>query len=282
MPTLRIRLTRWLPLLAAAAPALAAPPAASFLTPSQYAAARGATLTLRFDAGAAKTAQPVAWPTGEVGWFFIRGGKTQENQHDVRPRTSRDNFIPLDIRHAGVTLVGADLRPAEFATTGAELRAFIEQNVAASPAVEKAQDLPADQPLRVRQFASVKTLVRAQEPGGKLTPSAIATSKSGQAVEIRPNFDPTAATVDSDLPLSVYVGGDKLPGAKVQATNVGTGKTVAYLANNGGAGYFHITDPGVWRVEFHHAVPVQNDPAADWVIYSATLTFEVSAKGGAR
>jgi hypothetical protein len=282
MPTLRLRLTRLLPLLTAAAPALAAPPAAAFLTPSQYSSRPGAALTLRFDVGAAKTAQPAAWPAGEVGWLFIRGGKAQENQHDVRAQTSRDNFIPLEIRHAGVTLVGADLRPAEFATTGAELRAFVEQNVAASPATEKAQGLPADHTLRVRQFASAKTLVRAQEPGGKLTPSAIATSKTGQAVELRPNFDPTAATVGSDLPLSVYVGGDKLPGAKVQATNVSTGQTATFIATNGGTGYFHVTDPGVWRVELHHAVPVQNDPAADWVIYSATLTFEVGARGGAQ
>lgn len=282
MPTLRIRLTRLVSLLAAAAPALAAPPAASFLTPSQYTVQPGAAPTLRFDTGAAKTAQPAAWPTGEVGWLFIRGGKTQENQHDVRSRTSRDNFIPLEIRHAGVTLVGADLRPAEFATTGAELRTFVEQNIAASPATEKAQTLPADQTLRVRQFASAKTLIRAPDPSGKLLPSAIATSKTGQAVEIRPNFDPTAATVGGDLPLSVYVGGDKLAGAKVQATNVSTGQTASYIADNGGTGHFRITDPGVWRVEFHHAIPIQNDPAADWVIYSATLTFEVSAKGGAQ
>ena len=282
MPNLRPRLLRLLPLCAAAVPALAAPPTAAFLTPSQYTARPGESLTLRFDVGTAKTAQPAAWPTGEVGWLLIRGGKSQENKHDVRPHKAQDNVVPLAITHPGVTLVGTDRRPTVLETTGADLRAFIAQNVATDPVTEKAQTLSADQMVRVRQFASAKTLIRAQEPGGKLTPSAIATSKTGQAVEIRPNFDPTAATVGSDLPLSVYVGGDKLPGAKVQAANISTGQTVTYIADNGGAGYFHVTDPGVWRVEFHHAAPLQNDPAADWVIYSATLTFEVSAKGGAQ
>lgn len=280
MPALRSGLLRGLPLFLAAVPALAAPPTVSFLTPSKYSANLGAALTLRFEVGAAKTAQPAAWPTGEVGWLFIRGGKTQENRHDVRPQNSQDNFVPLRIEYAGVTLVGADRRSPTLETTGAELRAFVEQNVAAGPAAQKAQSLPADSKLRVRQIASTKTLIRAPDPNGQLIPSAIATSKTGQAVEIRSNFDPTAATVGSDLPLSVYVDGDKLPGAKVQATNVTTGQTTTYIADNGGAGYFHITDAGVWRVEFHHAVPLQNDPVADWVIYSATVTFEVAEKGG--
>jgi hypothetical protein len=280
MFTLRLRLLGWLPLWAAAVPAFAAPPTVSFLTPNKYSAKLDESLTLRFEVGAAKTAQPTAWPTGEVGWLFIRGGKAQQNQHDVRPQSARDNVVPLRIEHAGVTLIGADRRSPVFETTGAELRAFVEQNVAASPAADKARGLPADSKLRVRQIASVKTLIRAAAPGGQLTPSAIATSKTGQAVEIRPNFDPTVATVGSDLPLSVYVDGDKLPGAKVQATNVTTGQTATFNANNGGAGYFHITDTGVWRVEFHHAAPLENDPAADWAIYSATLTFEVGAKGG--
>ena len=56
------------------------------------------------------------------------------------------------------------------------------------------------------------------------------------------------------------------------------GKTSAFHAVGAGTGYFPLTDAGIWRVAFEHAEPVTDDPAADWAIYSGTLTFE-AAKG---
>jgi uncharacterized GH25 family protein len=109
--------------------------------------------------------------------------------------------------------------------------------------------------------------------------SAIATSKSGLAAEIRPQFDPTAAPVGSDLPLTVYVDGDKCPGAKIQATSLSTGQTTTMTASPSGSAHFAVTDTGVWRVEFHH---LQAPPSggAEWVLYSATLTFEIMKGAG--
>ncbi len=270
---------RLLLLVAAAGPAWAGPLTVSFLTPSKHSAIVGESLTLRFDAGAARDARPVPWPSGEVKWLFIRGGGEQENRHDVRPQRAQDNFVSLRIVHPDVTLVGLDHTTVREAT-GAELRAFLDQNVALDSTVGGVQGLTADRKLRVRHIAVAKTLIRVPAEDGQVLPSAIATSKSGLAAEIRPHFDPTAALIGSDLPLTVYVDGDKRPDAKIQATNVTTGQTTTMIADPSGSGHFRVTDPGVWRVEFHYAQPLQNDPAADWVIYSATLTFEVAKGGG--
>ena len=65
------------------------------------------------------------------------------------------------------------------------------------------------------------------------------------------------------------------------STRAGTRGSLVPHANPSGSAYFRVTDPGVWRVEFHYAQPSQDDQAADWTVYNATLTFEVP-KGGAQ
>ncbi len=265
--------------LAATAAACAGPLTTSFLTPSKYSAALGESLTLHWDAGTALTAQPVPWPSGEVNLLFIRGGTEQENRHDVRPQRTQDNFVAATIAQPGVTLIGAE-RPVVREVTGADLRAFLTQNVATDKIAADVARLDAGRTYHVRDITSAKTLIRAltAEPEA---PSAIATSKTGLKGEIRPQFDPTLAPIGSDLPLVVYIDGDKCAGAKLQITNVATGKTTTLTADQGGSVHFPVTDLGVWRVEFHYAQPLANDPAADWTVNTATLTFEVT-KGGAQ
>lgn len=262
-------------------PVLAAAPTAAFLTPSKYTASIGEAVNVRFDVGAAKDAQPGSWPVG-VRWLFVRGGPAQENRHDVRPARAADNFTTVTIEHPGVTLVGTDQVPTVAEAPAAEWRAFLALN-AADPA--QAPSGLTDRPVRVRQVISTKTLIRMAADGGRVTPSAIATSKSGQVVEIRVHFDPTAALPGSDIPLTFYVDGDKRSDAKVRATNVTTGKSEEFVSDGGGSGHFRVTDAGVWRVEGHYVQALDNDPSADWVVYTATLTFEVGApvaKGGAQ
>ncbi|HPM25307.1 MAG TPA: DUF4198 domain-containing protein [Phycisphaerae bacterium] len=267
---------------AAASSALAAVPAGSYLVPSKHEAAIGDVLTLRFDAGAAKDAQPAPWPAAGVPWLFVRGGPTQENRHDVRPARSADNFTSVTIEHPGVTLIGANPAPTIAEVSADEWRACLALNTGETASRGTS---PADRPVRVRHVVSTKTLVRVAAEDGRRTPSAIATSKSGQVVEIRPHFDPTAAQPGGDIPLTFYVDGDKRPAAKVRATNVATGKAEEFVTDGGGSGHFRITDAGAWRVEAHFAQPLESDPSADWVIYTATLTFEIAAggaKGGAQ
>jgi hypothetical protein len=255
--------------------AFAAPPTASFLTPSLYGPQVGQTLTLHFDAGAAKDARPVPWPTDEIDWFFVRGGGEQENRAETRPDRAADNFISLSLVHPSATVIGTNRSVILKDVSGAELRTFCEQNMGALP--EAVSKLAVDRKVRVRHVSSAKLMVRAPS-AGQPEPSAIANRRTGQKVEIRPLCDPTVLRVGSDLPVFVYVDGVKQPGAKVQATSVATGQTQTFRADAEGSGHFRIADAGVWRVEFHQAQPLTEDTSADWVVYTGTLSFEV--KGG--
>ncbi len=256
--------------------AWAAPPAASFLSPSQYTFRPGDALTLRFAAGPAHAAQPTPWPADEIEWFFVRGGGEQENRHEVRPERAADNFLRVNVPHPGVTVLGTNRTTLLKDVTGAELRAFAEQNLAELP--EAAKTLAADRPLRVRQFSSAKTFVRADD--GSVEPSAIATRRTGQKVELRPLFDATVAHVGSDLPVFAYVDGVKQPGLLVRATHVASGKYQTFTTDAEGSARFRIDATGAWRIEFHQLVPPGGEAGADWVLYTGTLSFEV--KGGAQ
>lgn len=228
--------------------------------------------------GVATEARVAAWPPGEIDWMFVRGGPEQENRHDVRPSRAGDNFVTVEVRHPGVTLLGIDRRAAVRELTPAQLRSFLQRNVAGGAA----KSVPADESLRIRHVSSAKTMVRVAAADGRIVPSPIATSKTGQAVEIRPSFDPTAAVPGSDVPLRVYIDGSAKCGLQVRATCVTSGATTTFITDEGGFGHFRISDAGVWRVEVHHAEPAENDDSADWAIYSATLTFEVAEKGAKR
>lgn len=276
-----IRVFRSLALpLGIVAAAGATPLNVSYLTPDSYAASVGDSVCLRFFGGAAKDARPTTWPDNRVDWLFFRGGPEQHNQHNVRPAHAGENFVRVPLRHMGVTLIGVDQRPLVCETTVGDLREFAQEHVAPDEMLERLSG--SNVKLRVRHVTSAKTLVRVTAPDGRRVPSAIGTSKTGQVVEIRPVFDPTAIQVGSDLPLSVYIDGEKKAGVKVQATGLRTGKTTSYITGPGGAGHFRVTEPGVWRVQVHHAEPLHADPSADWVVYSGTLTFEVPAKGAER
>jgi hypothetical protein len=257
--------------------AFAAPPTASFLTPSQYGPQVGQTLTLHFDAGLAKDARPTPWPSDEIEWLFVRGGGEQENRAEARPQRANDNFISLNVAHPSATVIGTNRTAILHDVSGAELQKFCEQNLGALP--EAVNKLAADRKLRVRHFSSAKLMVRAPS-AAQPEPSATANRRTGQKVEIRPLCDPTSLRVGSDLPVFVYVDGVKQPGAKVQATSLATGQTQNFLADAEGSGHFRIADAGVWRVEFHQAQPLTEDPSADWVVYSGTMSFEV--KGGGK
>ncbi len=266
-------------LLATPAITLAGPPPVTYLVPSKFVAEVNDTVDLRLAVGTAKGAQVAAWPTTPVDWLCIRGGAVQQNRHGVRPSKTGDNSVPVPIASAGVTLIGLDYRPVVLTMTGRELKAFVAQHGTDEAARAKSRDLKDDAPVRVRHVASAKTLVRASGPRSAADRAGVATSKAGLFVEIRPMFDPTLAKVDADIPVVVYIEGTKMTGIQVQATSLAAADTVAFTIDRGGMGDIHVSHPGVWRVEAHHAAPLAQDGQADWVIYSTTLTFEIPAQG---
>lgn len=265
---------------AAVSTGLAADPSAAFLTPSQFVVAPGATVAVHFDVGEAGSARPATWPADRIEWLFVRGGPTQTNRHEVRADHPQSGAVDVKIEHPGVTLVGVDQRPVVLNLTGDEWRTFLRANVAELSNAPAARLPDGSAAVRVRHVVSTKTLVRAARADGQVNSSPIATGKSGQAVEIRPLFDPTAIRPGSDLPMRMYVDGDKCVGAHGRATHVPSGHAATFVTDREGSAFFRVTEPGLWRVEFHHATPRTGDPAADWNLYTATLTFEVQKGAG--
>ncbi|MCP5111763.1 MAG: DUF4198 domain-containing protein, partial [bacterium] len=212
-----------------------------------------------------------------VGWFFARVSGTQDNYAEDRLRQAAadQKAITLPLEHSGVLLAGLDKKPAIEQVQGRELLAFLGARTAFKTARGESRAVNPRRIYRVRRFESAKVLVRVPGPGGEAPHSATAQSKTGQLVEIRPLADPTSIAVGSDLPIRVYAGGEKRSGAMVLATNVSTGKSQKLTTDPVGAADFNVNASGLWRVEFHHAQKLEQDPDADWLIYSATLSFEV-------
>ncbi len=255
--------------------AIATAQSVSYLTPGHYTARVGDTLPVRITQGAAARATPVAWPAADLKWFMIRGGDTQQNHHAVNPSPSDPQVVNVPLQHAGVTLIALDADRVETAVDSNALQQFIADHIAPAqiPAEFKhvtASDLP-----RIRRVVSSKTLVRVSSADGESgPPSEMAIAKTGQRAEIRLMIDPTYTKVGSDIPIKAYIDAGGAGKVQFQATHVPTGKTQTFIANQGGAGYFRMSDAGEWRVEFHDIRPARKDPDADWLLSSATLTFE--------
>jgi hypothetical protein len=270
--------------LAAACSALAAGQSVKYLVPDQHQIRAGEQLRLHVEAGDPLKPERIAWPADIMDWFFVRATGTQENLHKERlqPAQKQDDFIAVTLPQSGAALIGFDTRPAVTQITGRDLQTFLSRYIELASLPGGRARLSANTAVKVRRVESTKTLVRVRTEDGQRSHSATAQSKSGQAVEIRPLADPTMPMVGGDLPVRVYVGGGKKVGVRVLATSVTAGKTQQLTSDSSGAVHFPITHPGLWRVEFHHAEPLKDDPAADWAIYSATLTFEVPEKGAAK
>lgn len=278
----RIRRALWMIAIAvvAAAPASAAPPTTLFLTFTPAQPEVGQSVELQWVAGAGREAQAAPWPDEGVAWMLIRAGGGQQNRHDVRPARNGDRTVAVEITQPGVTVIGIDQRPVISEMTGAELREYIERHVGDPAVREKARELAADRTYRVQHVASAKVLVRTRSADSNPRPAALAMSKTGQAAELRPAADPTALRVGSDLPVTAYIEGAKKEKIRILATNGATGRTATFQEVSGGSGYFRIGEAGPWRVEFHHAAPVSDHKDAEWIIYTATLSFDVAASGG--
>lgn len=278
----RIGLGLILALLLAAA-ASAGPPTVDYLTPDSYTLTAGQAVTLRIQQSAAPDAPAAQWPADEIAWFYVLGPGTRENR-DTLPAAPADQKQAqgFPVETPGVNVIGVDLKPRVEEMSGAELQAFLLQNTSLESDDAAVVRLPRQAKIRVRRIKSATALVTVNAADGTRVSRSAALNKTGQRVEIRPLFDPTQIPVGSDLPVRVYVKGSKEVGAKVQARPATEARAAARETDSAGATYFTIPSTGVWRIEFHHAEPLANDLQADWVLYSATLTFEVAQKEAAK
>lgn len=246
----------------------AAGQSALFLAPESYGPEADGSVEVAFERRGVDTAA-AAWPEG-VEWVFVRGGGTQENRWALEAG-AREGSAELPLARAAVTMIGVDLAARVEEIGGKELRAFVEaRGDEASRAA--AAGLAGEGAVRVRRVESAKAIVRAR--GAPAGASSTAVDKSGQRVEIRMLSDPTAAEVGSDVPVRAYVQGDKLASSRVVATHVASGRTAEVVTDEGGIGWWRVSEAGAWRLEMHHLRRVEGEAEAAWELHSATVVFE--------
>lgn len=261
--------------------------AATYLTPTRHTATLGQQVAVHADAGDGTVVSRVGWPTERIDWLFVRAPGMQTNRENVGPAAPNGDFINLTLTKPGVTLVGLDTKSAVTAVPAQQFRGFVRRTAPPERATGSVAAVADASQVRVRRVESAKALVRVNEAGvpprgARVSHSAVAQSKTGQAVEIRPLADPTTVAVGSDLPVRAYVLGSKEVGVKVLATCVATGQVKWAMTDSSGSCHFRIDAAGVWRIEFHRVKRLHGDPDADWAIHSATLTFEVTDPGAGK
>lgn len=209
------------------------------------------------------------WDAEPVDWLFVRGEGTQRNIDAVQTSgpEGKVTLVPVDPRH--LALVGADLEPRDLELDAAHARAFLHACFPDGEIPASWTEVLERDPVRLRRIECSKLLVRSETDGPLPAPSAVAQSKTGQRVEIRPLADPTVAGVGGDLPFRMY---DTRPSAELRALT-------AYHAESGargqitfdgkGFGFLRLHAAGRWVVEAHFA-GLDGDVIE---IESATLSF---------
>lgn len=256
----------------AASAGCAAAQEARFLEPASAAVSLGDRVGISVFEGAARR----AWPGERIAHFLARTAWTQDNRDtlEAEPAPAGDltTSAAWTADRPGVLLLGLDLEPA-VETVGAEaFGRFVARALPAERREAIASALPEGGEVSVRRVESAKSLVRVSADGAE--PVSIANSKTGQAVEIRPLLDPTILTPGGDLPIKIYAVIPGPAGGVVIATNTTTGESFPVALADDASANLNIPSAGRWRLEFHAVAP-DDTGEADWLVHTATLTFEV-------
>jgi hypothetical protein len=226
--------------------------------------------------------EPLPWPgEEESAWVFERDDHVQRNA-DVRAADGPGGRTVLvsPARPGGMAL-GLDLRPRDVEVAGGDLATFAAARISPREISPRVSARLARPVLAVRRFESTKLVLRSEAPGSARSPSPTILSKTGQQAEIRFLMDPTATPIGGDIGVRVYAMGRGWEGARVIATNLGTGASQAFSADAHGIGSFTLDAPGTWLVEFHAIVEPRgaDEPLS---LYSASAVFHAPAQEDAR
>lgn len=208
-------------------------------------------------------------------------GNNADNKNNPPAPT---NTISFQLVTRGVAMTGCDFTPRVERIPATELLAFLKASLTTQAYDELALSLPAQGDVRVRRIETVKTLLRIDavplsgEQGDPvvLPDTQTATTKVGQVNEIRFSFDPTNTPIGSDVAFRVFANYDKAAKARVTVACDEAKFSQQIESDGSGTAKFTLAHAGAWRVEFHHAKALKDDPDADLVLSSATVTFHTT------
>lgn len=246
---------------------------AEFLVPSVYSVAAGGRVQFSTQSGVSTGPLLTEWPR-EVDRFFIRVAGIQDNRAELPPTDGEEWVCTFTLNEPGVTMLVLDWKPRVLTLEPAQFREFLAAHVEGA----KQDQVPDGAPVRVRHVKSAKCLLHVAAAGAQPPDAATGTSKSGQTVEIRATFDPTRTPPGADVGVRVYIHGDSEAGVRVRSVHATSGQESSFVTNAKGSGDIRITAAGPWRVEFHQARRLTDDPGADWEVFSGTLTFSAPSE----
>jgi nickel transport protein len=108
-----------------------------------------------------------------------------------------------------------------------------------------------------------------------LAPSAESSRSLGQRFEIVPQKDPTTLSPGDTLPIKIFLEGKPLEGAEVTTGGGHESEKKAPLkTDNDGIATVTIARTGPQMVKAKHKIAIKDDPDADVLSLSSSLTFE--------
>lgn len=224
------------------------------------------TIAATFVPQSAEVAHSAARPLvgADVEWVFARGAGRQLNLDVPQgPLSAQSVSLPV----SGAWLIGLEAASADLALSAGEWQVFAR---AALPE----PSAPGDRAVRFRHFRSAKQIIA---PERQTRSSTYVISKTGQNAEIRPMTDPLLAQLGADLPVVVYIRGQRAVGVRLKASALTAGRSQSLTTDSAGSAVVSIDTPGAWLLQFHATQPADGDPRFDFDLYSGTLRFDVAA-----
>ncbi|HZW09999.1 MAG TPA: hypothetical protein VFF69_08855 [Phycisphaerales bacterium] len=255
----------------------AAAQSALYLVPERATVALGDSVRLAAATGVDPDAAPGPWPAERIEHFFARTAWTQENRDGLGRAEGSEVVAPWRAAEPGVLLLGIELADATESVPAASFAAFVDHALGETGRAAIGE-VPAGGEVALVRRQSAKAVVVVESAGAE--PASIATSKAGQAVEIRPLMDPVAARPGSDLAVRLHASIPGAAGGVVIATNTVTGDVVRATADSSSIANVPLGTAGRWRLEFHAVARSGDETArARFEVHTATLTFDVRPEG---
>lgn len=233
------------------------------------------TCELRFVRESTRSIELQPWPSDEIGWLFLRTEGTQQNHDALTPLAADATRLRLERGSQGPLLVGWDLPPRVERAHSIELRAFLAERAHGRPPPREFEALAANETVLVRRLESLALLARPAGGAAPAEPSAIATSKSGQRMELRPLFDPSFPQAGSDFAFKLYLPAGGSAGALCRAVHLASRKAQALELLGDGSLRVKLELAGPWMIEATRLRALEGDAEAALELASTTLVFVV-------
>lgn len=215
------------------------------------------------------------WPEKELGWLFVREEGTQRNYSLLAAQFAEPTLVRVEREQQGVALVGWDRSPRVESVRSSEIVDFIQQRSPSATLPQAVQALSARENWPVRRVESLSQLVG--KPTAPGTSSAVATSKAGQRMELRPLIDPTSVLAGSDLAFRLSLPEGENSVLVARATHLPSAAVRPVEIAPEGMLRTKLDLTGPWMIEAHALRGAASTAGEELELLSVTLVFQLNS-----